>query len=169
MSGVTGLVPAFNKKLLDKYDVEARQMLKNVLGDSIVDNENKYGEDMVFTIKPFPFKFLEVQVYSKWDGKDFPYKLPFIYARKMKFSKETLFVTFNKYLSEMIIFGRECVLDKPSKLKKYDRENVHYVPWGKAMRITTDKLTPKLIKIYDGNYDYSTEPDTDIESKSSEN
>jgi len=149
--GTTGKVSQFSQKLFDKYDVEARQMLKNVLGDAIRDNENKYGEDMVFNIRPFPYKYLEVQVYSKWDASDFPYTLPFIYARKMKFSERTLFVTFNKFFSEMIIFGRKSVCNTPSKLKKYDREHVHYVPWGKVMRLTTDKLTPKLIRTYAGD------------------
>lgn len=168
MHGVSGKVAQFSKKLFDKYDIEARETLKNVLGDAIRDNEDKYGEDMIFNIKPFPYKYLEVQVYSKWDASDFPYTFPFVYARKMRFSKKTLFVTFNKFFTEMVIFGREAISNTPSKLKKYDRENVHFVSWGKVMRFTTDKLTPKLIKTYAGEFsDTETESINDVNSENS--
>ncbi len=152
IQGVTGKVMKFSQKLHDKYDVDAREILCNVLGDAIKENENKYAEDMIFTQKDFPYKFLEVQVYTKWDGENFPYSQPFIYARKMRFDKSTLFVTFNKFYTEMIIFGRTCVLNTPSRLKKYDREHVHFVPWGRSMRLKTPQLTPKLIKIYSGDH-----------------
>lgn len=152
ISGIPGKVAKFDQKKFDKYDVEGRIMIKNILKDNIKDNENIYGEDMIFTIEDFPYKFLEIQVMSYWDNDIFPYKYPFVYARKMRFSEETLFVTFNKHLSQIILFDRKSISEHPSRLKKYDREFVNYVHWRKTMRITTDKLTPKLIKMYSGEY-----------------
>ena len=150
--GVAGKVKRFDKKLHSKYDIDARQMLKNVLGDAIIDNEDIYGEDMIFTANPFPYKYLEVQVLSTWSTSQFPYSFPFVYARKMLFSKDTLFVTFNKFLTEAIVFGRTSLDEKPSRLKKYDRECVHYVSWHKALRVNTSDLTISNIKLYSGDF-----------------
>lgn len=156
INGVEGSVKKFDKKLHSKYDIDAREMLKNVLKDNIKDNEDQYGEDMIFTIsltannKKFPFKYLEVQVFSKWDGARFPYICPFVYARKMRFSDETLFVTFNKFLSEAIIFSKNSLDKNPSRLKKYDRELIHYVNWGKTMTLKSNEITIKNILLYSG-------------------
>lgn len=157
INGITGSVKKFDKKLHTKFDIEARNMLKNILGDDISDNEDIYGEDMIFTIqnnlhptKKFPFKYLEVQVFSQWSENNFPYNYPFVYARKMRFSDSTLFVTFNKFLSEVIIFSRNSIDKNPSKLKKYDRECVHYVSWNKAMKLKTNELTIYNIWLYCG-------------------
>lgn len=150
IAGVNGKVKKFDEKLHSKYDIEARNVLKKTLGDSIKDNDDIYGEDMIFTEKNFPFKYLEVQVFATWDSEKFPYIQPFVYARKMRFSKSTLFVTFNRYFSEIIIFGRDCLSEKSYRLKKYEKEMVNYVPWGSTMRIHINKLTPELIKKYVG-------------------
>ena len=150
INGISGNVKKFDKKLYDKYDIDARSVIKNMLGDAIKDNENQYAEDMVFTLKPFPYKYLEVQVLSKWEGEVFPYICPFVYARKMRFSEKTLFVTFNKFLSEMVIFSRERISDIPSRLKKYDREMVHYISWMKCIKIKTSEFNARLIREYSG-------------------
>lgn len=147
--GITGKVKRFDKKLHDNYDVTARQMIKNVLGDLVKDNDDIYGEDMIFTKKDFPYKYLEIQVLSSWEDI-FPYLYPFVYARKMRFSKSTLFITFNKYYSDVIIFGRKSISETPSRLKKYDRECIHYIEWRRTMRTTTDLLNEELIKEYAG-------------------
>lgn len=150
IDGVVGSVKKFDEKLHTKYDIEARNILKNILGNEIKDNPDIYGEDMIFTREKFPFKYLEVQVLSKWDDKFFPYDYPFVYARKMRFSTETLFITFNKLLSEAIIFSRKNISNIPSKLKKYDREYVNYVPWNKALKLKSHELTIQLILSYCG-------------------
>ncbi len=157
LAGITGSVKKFDKKLHTKYDIEARDLLKNILGENIMDNDDIYGEDMIFTIKnnphptkKFPFKYLEVQVFSQWSEETFPYLFPFVYARKMRFSPNTLFVTFNKFLSEVIIFSRNSICENPSRLKKYDRECVHYVVWNKVMRLKSNELTIKNIWLYCG-------------------
>ena len=150
IEGIPGKVAKFNQKLFDKYDVEGRKILKNILTDSIDDNPDIYGEDMIFNIKPFPYKYLEVQAYANWDTEKFPYKFPFVYARKMRFSKKTLFVAFNRHFSEIIIFGRKSICETPSRLKKYDRELINYVPWGNTLRLKTCDLTINMIREYFG-------------------
>lgn len=150
LNGVSGKVKKFDKKLYDKYDIEARNIVKKLLKDSVEDNSDQYGEDMVFTIKKFPYKYLELQVLSVWDDNYFPYMYPFVYARKMRFSKDTLFMTFNKFLSEIIIFDMDRISKIPSRLKKYDRELIHYVPWIKSIKIKTPQLTIDLIREYYG-------------------
>lgn len=161
LGGVSGSVKKFDKKLFDKYDTDARNIIKNILGNDIKDNENQYGEDMVFTLKPFPYKYLEIQVMSTWECNAFPYICPFVYARKMRFSEKTLFVSFNKFLSEMVIFGRDCISNIPSRLKKYDREIIHYVPWAKCIKIKTNQFTTKLIRGYSGENVYDSESGSD--------
>lgn len=158
LNGVSGKVKKFDQNLHSKYDIEARNVLKNIFGENIKDNDDIYGEDMIFTIKnnphptnkQFPYKYLEVQVFSKWTDDEFPYNYPFVYARKMRFSNETLFVTFNKYFTEVLIFSKNSVDKMPSKLKKYDRESVHLVKWYKTMRLKTNQLTIHNIWLYYG-------------------
>lgn len=143
----------FTKDLLDKYDAPAREIVKTLLGDAIRDNKNIYAEDMVFTIDQFPYKYLELQVFAKWNCDIFPYNYPFVYARKMKFAKNTLFATFNKSLTQVILFSRDDISNTPSKLKKYDRESVHYVAWNNTMKVSTCNLSINLIKCFSGDID----------------
>jgi hypothetical protein len=156
IEGITGKVTKFDQTLFDKYDVGARNVIKHILGEAVKDNEDQYGEDMIFTIKGFPYKYLELQVCAYWED-EYPYELPFIYARKMRFSKRTLFLTFNKYFTQCIIFGREYVSDTLSRLKKYDREHVHFVHWGKTMKMLTVNLTLNAIRRYSGEFIESEE------------
>lgn len=141
LSNTEGKVKKFSKKLCDKYDIEARELVKYILKDNIKDNPNIYGEDMIFTQDKFPFKYLELQVCSSWDGKIFPYLFPFIYSRKMKFSDNTLIIIFNRLLTEIIMFNKKDVQKVPSRLKKYDRELIHYVGWGCTVRMNTCDLS----------------------------
>ena len=161
ISGITGKVKKFNQEKCDKYDVKARNIIKNIFGDLIKDNEDIYGEDMIFTQKNFPYKYLELQVCSYWEDT-FPYEYPFVYARKMKFSKKTLFLTFNKYYTKCIIFGREHVSENSGRLKKYDRECVNFVQWGKTMEIITADLSLNSIRRYSGEYIESEESEENI-------
>jgi hypothetical protein len=170
IDGITGKVTKFDQKLFDKYDVRARVITKNVLKDAVKDNEDEYGEDMIFTIKKFPYKYLELQVCALWEN-DYPFEYPFIYARKMRFSKKTLFLTFNRYFTQVIIFGRDSVSETQSRLKKYDREHVHFVPWGKIMKMNTSCLTVNSIRRYSGEFiesdssDQSVEEDADADNE----
>jgi hypothetical protein len=153
INGISGSVKKFDEKLHSKFDIEARNVLKDLLKDNIIDNPNIYKEDMIFnvkTMKKFPYNFLEVQVCGIWSEDKYPYNYPFVYARKMVFSDDTLFVTFNKFLSKVIIFSKNAIDTKPSKLKKYDRENIHYVGWNKAMLLNSSDLTIENILLYSG-------------------
>lgn len=151
INGISGNVAKFDQNAFNKYDVEARRVIKNMLGDCVDDNPNTYGEDMIFTNKKFPYKYLELQVCALWEDK-YPFTYPFVYARKMKFSGDTLFMTFNKYFSQIIMFERNSISNTPSRLKKYDRELVHYVAWGKITQINTCDLTENSIRRHSGEF-----------------
>lgn len=149
INGISGNVAVFDQKAHDKYDIKARQFIKDILGDAVIDNPNIYGEDMVFTLKKFPYKYLELQVCAMWEY-EYPFKSPFVYARKMKFSKKTLFITFNKFYSQILIFERGGICETPGRLKKYDREHVNFVPWNKVVKMPTSSLSINEIRIYAG-------------------
>lgn len=142
---VAGQKRVFDPILFDKYDPKARYIIKKTFPDHAIDNPDMYGEDLIFKHNKIPYKFIEVQVYATWDGDKFPYTFPFVYARKMRFSKDTLFIAFNKFFTELVMFGRNALDDKPSRLKKYDRELVHYVSWNHALKTSTELLTLDLI------------------------
>lgn len=148
--GIAGKVKKFDEKLHSKYDIAARHALKCIFEDAVIENEDIYGEDMIFNIEKFPYKYLEVQVFSNWCTDKFPYSYPFVYARKMKFSDDTLFITFNKHYTEAIIFGKKSIDKNESRLKKYARECVHFVSWNKAMQLSTEDLTLDNIRAYSG-------------------
>lgn len=170
LPGTHGKVKKFNKKLHDKYDITARQIVKNMLGAAIKDNDDVYGEDMIFTIEDFPFRYLEVQVCAKWKN-DYPFDRPFVYSRKMKFSQETLFITFNSIMSKAILFSRRRLIEKPERLQKYARETVNFVEWRHAIKITTDQLTPRIIREYSGEFvdsDDDTDPKRELSEDSTE-
>lgn len=151
LKNVVGKSRKFDQELFDKFDPKARSIVKEKLGDLVCDNEDMYGEDLVFKCKELPYKYIEVQVYGSWDG-EFPYKYPFVYSRKMRFSENTLFVSFNKNFTEAIIFSKKVISTIPKRLKKYDREFVNYVPWYKSVRLNVNDLTLNNIKLYAGIY-----------------
>lgn len=149
---VPGKVMMFDEKLHEKYDIPARETIKKLLGDLVKDNDDIYGEDMIFTKENFPYKYLELQVFSRWSTKTFPYNYPFVYSRKMKFSDNTLFLTFNAHYTEAIIFGKENIDKKESRLKKYSREYVNYVSWNNALRLESPDITEENIRLYAGEH-----------------
>lgn len=154
LAGVSGAVKKFNQDLFNKYDPEARAIIKEKLGIYTDPNPDIYGEDMLLKDEELSkyCNYLEIQVFSKWDESKFPYKFPFIYARKMRFSKKTLFITFNKYLTEIIMFSRNKISEKAIRLEKYSREFIHIVPWRYALRMYVDKLSINDIRAYYGIY-----------------
>jgi hypothetical protein len=147
--GVKGKVKTFDEGLSNKFDVKAREVVKQVFGELVCDNPDIYGEDMIVKCSEVPYKYFELQVCGDWDKK-FPYKYPFVYARKMRFSKKTLFITFNKDFTKLLIFDRNAIDDKPTRLVKYSRELVNLVGWGKVMIMETDEFSIDSIKTYLG-------------------
>jgi hypothetical protein len=150
IKGVPGKVTTFDKKLHEKYDIPAREALINILGDLVKENEDIYGEDLIFTKENFPYKYLEVQVFSKWETEKFPYCYPFVYSRKMRFSDDTLFITFNKHYTEFIMFDKLSIDKKETRFKKYSREYINLVSWYRAFRSNTSDLTEDNIRLYSG-------------------
>jgi hypothetical protein len=147
--GVKGKVKRFDENLSNKFDVKAREVVKHVFGDLVYDNPDTYGEDIIVKCNEIPYKYFELQVCGDWDIK-FPYRYPFVYARKMRFSKKTLFITFNKDFTKLLIFDRDAIDNKPTRLVKYSRELVNLVGWGKVMMMETDELSINSIKLYLG-------------------
>lgn len=168
ISGVQGKVPLFSQKMFNKYDVKAREVVTETIGDIVKDNPNVYEEDMIFTTKEVPYKYLELQVCADWKYKDFPYVSPYVYARKMRYSKSTLFMTFNSSFDECIIFDRSSICEKPTRMYKYSREFIHLVPWYKALRVPIKYLSLRTIRRYACLPTDDTETDESEEEKKDE-
>ena len=150
LGNIAGKTKKFDQDLFDKYDGDARNIIKDKLTDLVCDNHDKFGEDLIFKCGDLPYKFIEVQVCSTWEDKLFPYRFPYVFARKMRFSDDTLFITFNKTFTEALMFSKKVISTVPVRLKKYDREMIHYVPWSRVLRIDVDQLNLNNIKIYAG-------------------
>lgn len=152
LDNVQGAVKIFEQKLYDKFDESARNIVKRQLKEFVKDNPDKYGEDLVYDdpLIQNECKFIEVQVYGKWDDVLFPYSYPFVYARKMRFSPETLFIGFNKSLTSAVLFSRKSIIEKPTRLKKYARELVNIVQWKNVMKIPAIRLNIDAIRSYFG-------------------
>ena len=147
--GVKGMVKRFDNKLLDKYDLPARNILKQILGNLVIDNPNQYQQDFIITSDNCKYKYLELQVCSSWINIDYPHKNVFIYARKFKYGNDTLFLTFNKSLSLGYLFDLSSIRDsKPHRLRKYSREFVYDIPWTEVIKVyinNIDELTFELL------------------------
>ena len=98
----------FDKDLSDAFDIKAREIIKSCLGPGIIDNPNKYGEDMIVLTSRIPYGYIELQVYGKWIDV-FPYPMPYIYERKMKFNPNTLFICFNAQFDKAIVFSKSAI------------------------------------------------------------
>ena len=139
----------FNKKLYEKYDIPARQRLKEVLGDFIYDHPDQYKQDFVIKSDTCKYKYLEVQVCSKWINEKYSMDTVWVYARKSVYNSDTLFITLSKNLKFGFIFDANSFKDlKPRRLQKYSREYVYDVPWNKVMKITVDSLDKETIELY---------------------
>ena len=140
---VEGSVKRFDKDLLDKYDAPARDKLKEVLGEILIDNPNVYGADFLINQKTCKckYKYLEVQVCSQWVGEAYPYNNLYIYARKITYGDDTLFITLDRELTEGYLFDLSAIREnKPRRFKKYSREFVYDIPWHRAVHIYLDNV-----------------------------
>ena len=79
IGGMSGKIKIFDQRLSDRYDIKCRDIIKTRLGESIVDNPDLYGEDMIVLTDEIPYGYIELQVYGKWKTGDFPYESPFVY------------------------------------------------------------------------------------------
>lgn len=138
----------FDQHLFNKYDPPAREKVKACLGDFVCDNPNIYGEDMIIKSDTCRYKYLELQVCANWFTDEFPYQLPFVYARKAMYSDKTLFLILDKNFTKGLLFGKESLNDKPKRRQKYSREFIYEVPWKNVMRVYLDFLSKEDIESY---------------------
>jgi len=139
---------AFDQSLFEKYDIPARDKIKNVLGDFVRDNPDIYKQDLIITDENYKYKYLELQVCCNWID-EYPYEQVYIFERKNCYDENTIFLTLNKNMTKGFIFDATSFKNtKPRRLKKYSREFVYNVPWHRVMPICIDKLTPENFKLY---------------------
>jgi hypothetical protein len=148
-SRLKGKHSCFNNKLYEKYDLPAREKIKQVFGDFVKDNPDPYKQDLIITDEKFKYRYIELQVCTAWINDKFPYDHLYIYERKNIYGKDTLFITLDKYLTRGYIFdGESYDYDKPQRIKKYSREFIYKIPWHRAMEFVVDKITPEDLELY---------------------
>jgi len=143
-----GKIKKFDPILYEKYDIPARNIVKEKLGTHVQDNPDIYEQDMILDIPGCKYKYLELQVCTKWVGDKYPYDKPFVYARKKLFSEDTLFLIFDKHMTCGLLFDKKSLLPKPRRLKKYSRSFVFEVPWHRVLSIDLDEFDIEVIKVY---------------------
>jgi hypothetical protein len=146
---IFGKHKSFDKKLYEKYDIPARNKIKEILGDYVLDNPNIYEQDMIINSETCKYKYLEIQVCSKWITPTFPKKYPYIYERKKRYGKNTLFITFNKWLTRAHLFDiHTLVNEKPTRIKKYSRIFVYEIPWNRISTVKMIDFDKEVVESY---------------------
>jgi hypothetical protein len=137
-----GKIKKFNQKLYDKYDIPARQIIKEKIGeDNVKDNEDIYAEDMIITHPKCRYKYLELQACAEWVYNDYPHEKPFVFERKGHFNDDTLFIIFNKHFTKLLLFSKVGLHKNPIRLKKYSRFYKYEVGWSYVFKIQVDDLS----------------------------
>jgi len=148
-TSIQGKHKAFDKKLFDRYDVPARERIKNLLKEFVSDNPDQYKQDLIINDRTCKYKYIEIQVCATWIGDKYPFENVFIYERKSHYGEDTLYLTLNHDMSRGYIFSFQNIKDmKPRRLKKYSREYVYDVPWYRIMNVLIDDLTADTILMY---------------------
>lgn len=148
-SNLQGKHKKFDKILYEKYDLPAREKIKQILGPFIHDNPNLYEQDFIINSEKCKYKYLEIQVCTNWVNEKYPYKNLYIYETKARFDDNTLFLTFNKFLTRGYIFDAISFKDsKPHRIKKYSRYFVYYIPWNKVLQVYIDNLDKETFEMY---------------------
>lgn len=138
----------FDTTLYNKYDIPLRELIKEKLKDNVKDNDNIYDQDLIINDKDCKYKFMELQVCTQWIHDKFPYNEPYIYERKIKFSKDTLYIISNRHMDKLLIFDRESVNAKPQRIKKFSRTFVYSVPWNRILHCPVESLDMDTINMY---------------------
>lgn len=139
----------FNDHMFHQYDIPARKIIKEKLGDFVIENPDIYKQDFIIECPSCKYKYLEVQVITQWFDEIYPFKYPYIYERKAVYGSDTLFITFNKNMTKAFIFDRDSInSQKPSRLKKYDRELIFNVPWYRVRTEYVEDLSSQSILEY---------------------
>lgn len=141
----------FDQELSDRYDTPARLRIKEVLGDMIRDNPDKTGADMLINCKGCRFKYLELQICANWwQGHRFPHPRVYIFARKIHYGPDTLFLVMNRDMSEGYLFsiGKEDYEQlRKRRLRKWSREWVYELPWRMCCRCTVGDLDEMTLQM----------------------
>lgn len=145
---VVGKVKKFSKKLFEKYDLPARELVKEKLTTFVKDNPNIYEQDMILEIPGYKYRFLELQVCTGWVGEKYPYDKPFVYARKNLFSEDTLFLILDRHMTAGLVFDKNSLLEKPRRLKKYSRSFVYEAPWHRVLPVSLDTFDVETLQTY---------------------
>lgn len=149
IDGVVGYHKKFDEGLLIKYDFPARDKIKKILGDFVSENPNKYEQDLLINSPTCKYKYLELQVCSNWVNEKFPHPNVYIYARKAKYGRDTLFLTLNRFLTRGYIFdGQSHEGVKPKRFKKYSRQFIYEIPWNRVMPVVLEFLDKEAIEMY---------------------
>ena len=139
----------FNQELLEKFDIPARKIIKEKLGDNVIDNPDEYQQDLIVTDKNCKYKFIEIQVISQWIYEKYPYNTLYLYERKAKYDDDTLFITLNRNFTAGYIFDRKSINGiKPRRLIKYHREFIYDVPWRQVINFQVEDLNWDMINLY---------------------
>ena len=146
---IKGKHKKFDYDLHIKYDVPARDKIKEILGNFVKDNPDTYQQDLIITSPTCKYKYIELQVVSRWFGESYPYDTVYIYERKAKYGSDTLFLTLNRNLTKGFLFDTKNIKEaKPRRFKKYSREYVYDIPWNQIMTIFTSQLDKETIEMY---------------------
>lgn len=146
--GMVGIRKKFNKKLYQRYDLPARDKIKNLLGDYVTDNPDQYGADLIINSDKCKYDYLELQVCTKWVAKTFPFEKPYLHARKAKYDENTLFLVLNKHMTKGLLFDRSSLNDEARRIKKYSREFVYDVEWNKTLLVHIEHLDRETLDFY---------------------
>lgn len=139
----------FDKRLYEKYDLPAREVVKSKLKDFVIDNPNPYEQDLVITKDNYKYKYIELQVCTAWVGDKIPYDNVYVFERKARYGDDTLFITLNKHLTQAYVFDAISFKNnKPRRIKKYSRYYVYDVPWNRIMEINIDCLDMESLMLY---------------------
>lgn len=145
----------FDRELYNKYDVMAKAKANEIFatgGWTIENNEKKMGVDfLVFDEDDNHVAYLEVEVKTNWEEKEFPYSDVQWPERKWKYcnlDKPTIFMMFNIDASHYLTARGETLLSSKLEMvrNKYVRygENFFKVPVSK---ITFDNVYKELGKL----------------------
>lgn len=143
-----GVIKKFNEAKFNKYDIPARQKIKERLGDLVKDNPDEYKQDLLLNLDNCKYKYIEVQVCINWIKDKYPHNYPSVYERKICYGYDTLFITLSRNLDKGILFDRESLNKTPKRLKRYAREFIYEVPWNRAIEFYTDQLDADTILFY---------------------
>jgi len=144
-----GLHKKFDAQLLQIFDISAREKIKNILGDYVMDNPNIKQQDLIINSSTCKYKYLELQVCCQWVQENYPYDNLYIYETKARYGNDTLFLILNKFLTRCYLFDRQSFDNiEPTRLKKYSRLFVYKIPWNRAIKLFVANLDKETIEMY---------------------